>query len=113
VDKDHWGDPENFRPERHIDESGKFIKDPFLMVFGHGLIFFKHRYFYNLAYSYLGPRLCVGEPLARDTLFIFITSVLNKFKFSLPPNEPAPSLEAKLGLVLSPLPHKLMITELN
>ncbi|XP_059488467.1 methyl farnesoate epoxidase-like [Neocloeon triangulifer] len=94
MDKSHWIDPENFRPERFLDETGKYLKDPFAMPFGHG------------------PRLCLGEPLARDTMFIFLTTILFKFKFSLPTAEPQPSLEPLEGLVQSPRPYKLLIEEI-
>jgi len=46
-------------------------------------------------------------------MFVFITSVLFNFKFSLAENEPPPKLEPQQGLVLSPTPYKLVITELN
>jgi len=36
MDKTHWGDPENFRPERFISPEGKFVKDVHLMLFGSG-----------------------------------------------------------------------------
>lgn len=62
---------------------------------------------------FTGPRLCLGEPLARDTLFIFVTSMLCKFKFSLPKNGPAPTLEPQQGLVLSPQPYKVVITDVE
>ncbi|PSN47974.1 hypothetical protein C0J52_09985 [Blattella germanica] len=35
-DKAHWGDPEVFRPERHINEKGELISDEWLMPFGLG-----------------------------------------------------------------------------
>lgn len=36
MDKEHWGDPKVFRPERFIDETGQFADDPWLMPFGFG-----------------------------------------------------------------------------
>ena len=36
MDKEHWGDPEVFRPERFIDENGEFINDSWLIPFGLG-----------------------------------------------------------------------------
>lgn len=36
MDKEHWGDPEIFRPERFINEKGDFINDSWLMPFGLG-----------------------------------------------------------------------------
>lgn len=35
--KEHWGDPESFRPDRFIDENGKVItNDEWFMPFGSG-----------------------------------------------------------------------------
>jgi cytochrome P450 len=36
MDPTHWGDPENYRPERFISPEGKFEKDDHLMLFGSG-----------------------------------------------------------------------------
>lgn len=36
TDKEHWGDPENFRPNRFLNSEGKFVKDEWLSVFGIG-----------------------------------------------------------------------------
>ena len=38
MDPEHWIDPDNFRPERFIDQDGNFIDDPWLMPFGAGII---------------------------------------------------------------------------
>src|SRR5665811_2405210 len=55
--KEIWTDPENFRPERFLSSDGKTVKRneafiPFLV----------------------GKRQCLGESLARDTLFLFLTT---------------------------------------
>ena len=64
--KSTWRDPENFRPERYLDENGKFIKNPQAIPFG------------------LGKRSCVGELLARQELYVFTANLFQKFRF-LPP----------------------------
>jgi methyl farnesoate epoxidase/farnesoate epoxidase len=35
-DKKHWGDPEVFRPERHLNDKGEIISDEWLLPFGLG-----------------------------------------------------------------------------
>jgi cytochrome P450 len=36
-----WRDPENFRPERHLDQKGKLIKNEAFAPFGIGKFFFR------------------------------------------------------------------------
>ena len=35
-DKEIWKDPENFRPERHLDQDGKLLKNETFLPFGLG-----------------------------------------------------------------------------
>ena len=73
-----WGDPKVFRPERFLDENGRLIKPeewiPFLF----------------------GPRNCLGESLARMELFLFLSSMLQKFEF-VTSEKCFPTLEGQLG----------------
>ncbi|XP_017882731.1 methyl farnesoate epoxidase-like [Ceratina calcarata] len=84
MSKEHWGDPEVFRPERFIDENGKFITDSWLMPFG------------------LGRRKCLGETLAKNTVFLFMASLLQRIRFTLPSDHPKPSLRGIEGFVVTP-----------
>jgi len=63
-DKDYWGDPENFRPERFLDDEGNFRRDERLSAFG------------------LGKRACLGRPLAEMELFLFVGAIFQKFDLS-------------------------------
>lgn len=36
MDKEHWGDPEDFRPERFLSAEGKIIHDDRILTFGLG-----------------------------------------------------------------------------
>lgn len=36
MDNEHWGDPENFRPERFINNEGKIIQDEWFIPFSLG-----------------------------------------------------------------------------
>ncbi|XP_075210011.1 methyl farnesoate epoxidase-like [Lycorma delicatula] len=92
MDNEHWGDPENFRPERFINNEGKIIQDEWFIPFS------------------LGKRRCLGETLARGSLFLFFSTILHNFIISSPPAEPLPSLEQIDGATLCPLPFYAVFT---
>lgn len=61
-DKLLWGDPENFRPERFLNDNGKIdLKKDLSLPFG------------------AGRRLCAGETFARNTMFLCIAALLQNF----------------------------------
>ncbi|KAI4897136.1 hypothetical protein NFI96_022770 [Prochilodus magdalenae] len=86
TDKDHWKHPDTFNPENFLDEKGQFCKNDAFLPFS------------------LGPRVCLGESLAKTELFIFFTSLLQRLKFSWPPGAPPPDMDGMIGLVRSPFP---------
>jgi cytochrome P450 len=92
-DKEHWGDPEAFRPERFLDEYGNFVKDEWMIPFG------------------AGKRICLGEVMAKTSLFIFYTTLLQEFSFSLPAGEPQPSTLCVSGITTAPQPFTVKITK--
>ena len=65
-DKTFWGDPENFRPERFLDENSN------LLLADHPIR--KHMLQFGA-----GPRVCIGEAFALKRLFIFLTSIIQSF----------------------------------
>ncbi|KAK7480720.1 hypothetical protein BaRGS_00028088 [Batillaria attramentaria] len=84
-----WGDPENFRPERFIGPDGKLVKPDEFVPFA------------------LGRRECLGKRLAEMELFLYITSLIQRFKFLPPENGQLPPTETDLGIVVSNRPFKL------
>lgn len=69
-----WGDPDNFRPERFLSSDGKKV------VRHEALIPFQ-----------MGRRQCLGESLARDSLFLFTSNLFQQFKIDkLEKEEPQP-----------------------
>ena len=91
---DLWGDPENFRPERFLSKDGTTVerRDGF-MPFS------------------TGKRICLGERLARDTLFLFTASFFQVFRVAPDPNGPPLDVEFRVrGTVPFPKPHKLVLT---
>ncbi|XP_007497100.2 vitamin D 25-hydroxylase isoform X1 [Monodelphis domestica] len=85
-DKKYWKDPEVFYPERFLDSQGQFVKKEALVPFS------------------LGRRHCLGEQLARMEMFLFFTSLLQRFHLHFPPDL-VPNLKPKLGMTLQPLPY--------
>ncbi|XP_053380077.1 cytochrome P450 1A1-like [Mercenaria mercenaria] len=93
-DKEFWGDPQTFRPERLIDENNKLNTEKCNHILPFGL----------------GRRRCVGEFLARMELFLLFTNVIRKCKFSKPAGE-SYDMEPDPGLVYSPKPFRVLVEE--
>lgn len=89
-----WGDPENFRPERFLSDDGKkYVRSDNLQAFQ------------------VGRRQCAGESLARDSVFLYITNLFQKFTVTLDPKYPDPGFEADIGFLRSPLPFWVIMKE--
>uniref|UniRef100_A0A3B4EC00 Cytochrome P450, family 2, subfamily AE, polypeptide 1 n=1 Tax=Pygocentrus nattereri TaxID=42514 RepID=A0A3B4EC00_PYGNA len=86
TDQEHWKHPNTFNPENFLDEKGQFCKNDCFLPFS------------------LGPRVCLGESLAKTELFIFFTSLIQRLKFSWPPGAPPPNMDGVMGAVRSPFP---------
>ncbi len=83
-DPKYWKDPEEFRPERFLNEEGKHKSDPRMGIFG------------------IGKRRCMGEVLARGEMFLFIVGLIQKFEFRRAADGEEPCLEPKSGLISYP-----------
>ncbi|ODM87216.1 Methyl farnesoate epoxidase, partial [Orchesella cincta] len=92
-----WGDDVNeFRPERFLNEDKtKLIPHPALMPFC------------------VGRRACLGENLARDNLFIFLASILQRFNIEPDPECPVLKVETQTGVAVEPKPFKFMLSLRN
>ncbi|XP_061073770.1 cytochrome P450 2M1-like [Conger conger] len=66
-----WKNPDVFDPENFLNEDGSFRKNDGFLAFG------------------LGKRACLGEGMARVELFLFFSSLLQRFTFTatVPPEE--------------------------
>ena len=90
-DPDIWNDPDDFRPERFLEEDGNFVPP-------------KAHLFFPLSG---GRRGCLGASLARILLFLSLARMLHSFKFVNQPGCDLPTLEPSGGLVLVPQPFNV------
>lgn len=89
-----WGDPEVFRPERFIMEDGTLNRH--------------HHAFLPFGY---GKRVCLGESLARDELFLFTSSLFQRFIVKPDPSKPMPTMKGTTGMLLMPEPCDFVLQE--
>ncbi len=82
-DESVWGDPENFRPDRFLDDAGDLL--PADHVLRRHVIPFS-----------LGIRMCPAEQLARARLFLWATNLVNRFMVRPAPGNEADSARADM-----------------
>ncbi|XP_075430111.1 cytochrome P450 2D17-like isoform X2 [Ascaphus truei] len=88
-DETVWEKPHQFYPEHFLDPDGKFVKREAFMAFS------------------AGRRVCLGEQLARMELFLFFTSLMQRFTFKIPDKQPRPTEDPLYAFTLSPTPYQM------
>ncbi|NWH58063.1 CP2DH protein, partial [Geococcyx californianus] len=88
-DEEVWEKPNEFYPKHFLDENGQFVKPEAFLPFS------------------AGRRVCLGEQLARMELFIFFTTLMQKFTFVLPEDKPRPQADSCFSFLNVPQPHQL------
>ncbi|NP_001289295.1 cytochrome P450 2K4-like precursor [Phalacrocorax carbo] len=90
-DKSQWEKPDIFYPEHFLDSEGKFVKKEAFIPFS------------------AGRRICAGETLARMELFLFFTSLLQRFTFRPPPGVSISDLDLSptFGITIPPVTHEV------
>ncbi|XP_069129905.1 cytochrome P450 2J6-like [Argopecten irradians] len=95
-DESLFEDPETFNPERFIGDDGKLNgKERNVIAFG------------------LGRRICVGESLSRMEIFLFLTSLVQRFKLLPEDENNFPTLEPVVTLTNSPQEFKFKAVKLK
>ncbi|XP_060087019.1 cytochrome P450 2K6-like [Heteronotia binoei] len=92
-DESEWEKPFQFYPQHFLDSEGKFVKRDAFLPFS------------------AGRRACAGETLAKMELFLFFTSLLQRFTF-----QPAPGMSKEdldlsyaVGLSGAPVPYNFCV----
>nr|XP_020757615.1 cytochrome P450 2U1 [Odocoileus virginianus texanus] len=87
-----WEKPNDFYPDRFLDDQGQLIKKKTFIPFG------------------IGKRVCMGEQLAKMELFLMFVSLMQSFTFVLP-KDSKPILTGKYGLTLAPHPFNIIVSK--
>jgi cytochrome P450 family 2 subfamily U polypeptide 1 len=85
-DEREWPEPEKFKPERFLDENGKFVGWNKL----HGFLPFS-----------VGRRECPGQSLAKIMMFSFSSMLLHHYKFELPEGAETPTTKVSTPQLFS------------
>ncbi|XP_060782734.1 cytochrome P450 2D3-like [Neoarius graeffei] len=86
-----WKFPHEFNPSNFLNEQGQFEKPEAFIPFS------------------AGPRVCLGEGLARMELFLILVSLLRHFQFIWPEDAGEPDFTPVFGLTLAPQPYKMRV----
>uniref|UniRef100_A0A8C6M1R3 Cytochrome P450 2F2-like n=1 Tax=Nothobranchius furzeri TaxID=105023 RepID=A0A8C6M1R3_NOTFU len=86
-----WKFPHEFNPENFLNEEGEFVKPEAFMPFS------------------AGPRVCLGESLARMELFLILVTLLRKYKFIWPEDAGEPDYTPVYGVTLTPKAYRMKV----
>ncbi|XP_053174988.1 cytochrome P450 2F2-like [Scomber japonicus] len=86
-----WKSVHGFNPENFLNDQEEFVKPEAFMPFS------------------AGPRMCLGEGLARMELFLITVTLLRKFKFIWPEDAGKPDYTPVYGVTLTPKPYRMEI----
>ncbi|XP_063917079.1 cytochrome P450 306a1-like [Zophobas morio] len=89
MDPKFWKNPQDFRPDRFLNEEGKFCRSESLIPFQ------------------IGKRMCVGKDLAKMVIFLFVATVLQKVKIEC---SEGVDLSYTFGFTLQSNPQELTFT---
>ncbi|KAM4618896.1 cytochrome P450 2C3-like isoform 2-T2 [Polymixia lowei] len=86
-----WKFPHEFNPENFLNDQGELLKLEAFMPFS------------------VGPRMCLGEGLARMELFLILVTLLRRFQFVWPEDAGQPDYTPVFGVTQAPKPYSMLI----
>lgn len=89
MDDEYWKNPNEFHPERFLDNDMNVRKMDHFMPFGQG------------------RRRCLGDMLARACMFTFLVGIIQKFEIHSVQGDKQPSTKLLPGITLSPKPYHI------
>ncbi len=89
MDPETFPDPTKFDPMRFINKAGKFEMHPRVIPFG------------------VGKRRCIGENLAKMSLYLFFGGLMSKFNLEKASEDQVLTTDRLNGMTVSPMPYKL------
>ncbi|XP_036399230.1 cytochrome P450 2D3-like [Megalops cyprinoides] len=90
-EESQWKFPHDFNPENFLNQQGEFVKPEGFMPFS------------------VGPRMCLGEGLARMELFLILVTLLRRFQFVWPEDGGVPDYTPVFGVTQTPKPYRMGI----
>ncbi|KAM6937859.1 cytochrome P450 2F2-like [Xenentodon cancila] len=91
LEEGQWKFPHEFNPENFLNDKGEFFRPEAFMPFS------------------AGPRMCLGEGLARMELFLIMVTLLRKFKFIWPEDAGEPDFTPIFGATMTPKPYYMKV----
>lgn len=113
-----WKSPREFNPENFLNDKGEFVKPEAFMPFSIGALNGSYTNKYSRKYEALvmrvlfwttGTRVCLGEALARMELFLFLVTILRRYKFIWPEDAGEPDYTPVYGTTQTPKPYNMKV----
>lgn len=122
-----WSDPMTFKPERFLDSEGRRVKPEQWVPFSMGkssintraifpiiithkkiLVFIRTNLLISFSSDFLiGRRMCLGEQLAKQELFMVFTGILHSYRVVVPEGASPPDDSHGGGIVLKSKPYEV------
>lgn len=91
MDPNIWKDPHTFNPQRFLDADGSVANKEMVISFS------------------MGRRSCLGEILAQQEIFLFLTALVQHFESQPPEGQSTVDYKEFVGITLSPTSYKVRL----